>query len=116
MNTRSYDAALKSIERITHPGRPFLKPSRRFCSKGTQSFANTQFEQAIGCFNQSIALGGYNCKQRLMPFTGGVNPITGLNRMQEAARNFNDYLSLTPQKNNGNVCPCLLQSGIHSFP
>ena len=33
MNTRSYDAALKSIERITHPVRgPFWKPSRRFCS------------------------------------------------------------------------------------
>ena len=29
MNTRSYDAALKSIERIAHPGRAFWKPSRR---------------------------------------------------------------------------------------
>ena len=27
MNTRSYDAALKSIERITHPGRAILAVS-----------------------------------------------------------------------------------------
>lgn len=33
-----------------------------------------------------------------MPFTGGVNPITG-ERHAGSRRNFNDYLSLTPQKN-----------------
>ena len=66
---------------------------------GTQSFANTQFEQAIGCFNQSIALGGYNLQTKADALYWRGESYYRLNRMQEAARNFNDYLSLTPQKN-----------------
>ena len=32
MNTRSYDAALKSLNALRIPAGPFWKPSRRFCS------------------------------------------------------------------------------------
>ena len=100
MNTRSYDAALKSIERITHPGRAILEAKQKILFQlGTQSFANTQFEQAIGCFNQSIALGGYNLQTKADALYWRGESYYRLNRMQEAARNFNDYLSLTPQKN-----------------
>ena len=87
MNTRSYEAALKSIERITHPG------------AATQSFANTQFQEAIGYFNQSIALGQYNLQTKADAIYWRGESYYRLNRMQEAARNFNEYLNLTPDRN-----------------
>ena len=100
MNTRSYDAALKSIERITHPSRAILEAKQKILFHlGTQYFANTQFERAILYFNQSIALGQYNLQTKANALYWRGESYYRLNRMQEAARNFNDYLSLTTQKN-----------------
>lgn len=100
MNTRSYDAALKSIERISHPGKSILEAKQKILFQlGTQSFANTQFEQAIGYFNQSIALGQYNLQTKADALYWLGESYYRLNRMQEAARNFNEYLSLTQQRN-----------------
>lgn len=100
MDTRSYDAALKSIERITHPSMAILEAKQKILFQlGTQSFANTQFEQAIGYFNQSIALGQYNLQTKADALYWRGESYYRLNRMQEAARNFNDYLAIAPQKN-----------------
>ena len=100
MNTRSYDAALKSIERIARPGKAILEAKQKVLFQlGTQSFANTQFEQAINYFNQSIALGQYNLQTKADALYWRGESYYRLNRMQEAARNFNEYLSLAPQKN-----------------
>lgn len=100
MNTRSYDAALKSIQRIAHPSRAILEAKQKILFQlGTQSFANTQFEQAINYFDQSIALGQYNLQTKADALYWRGESYYRLNRMQEAARSFNDYLSLTPQKN-----------------
>lgn len=100
MNTRSYDAALKSIERIAHPSRAILEAKQKILFHlGTQYFANTQFERAILYFNQSIALGQYNLQTKANALYWRGESYYRLNRMQEAARNFNDYLSLTTQKN-----------------
>lgn len=100
MNTRSYDAALKSIERISHPGKSILEAKQKILFQlGTQSFANTQFEQAIGYFNQSITLGQYNLQTKADALYWLGESYYRLNRMQEAARNFNEYLSLTQQRN-----------------
>ena len=61
LNTRSYDAALKSIDRITHPGTRIMEAKQKILFQlGTQAFANAAFEQAIDYFNQSIAIGQYN--------------------------------------------------------
>lgn len=100
MNTRSYDAALKSIERITHPSRAILEAKQKILFQlGTQSFANTQFEQAIGYFSQSVALGQYNLQTKADALYWLGESYYRLNRMQEASRNFNEYLSLTQQRN-----------------
>lgn len=66
---------------------------------GTQSFANTQFQEAIGYFNQSIALGQYNLQTKADAIYWRGESYYRLNRMQEAARNFNEYLNLTPDRN-----------------
>lgn len=101
MNTRSYDAALKSIDRISRPGTPILEAKQKILFQlGTQSFANTAFEQAIGYFNQSIALGQYNRQTKADAFYWRGESYYRLNRMQEAARNFTDYLQLTTEPNN----------------
>ena len=100
MNTRSYEAALKSIERITHPGAAILEAKQKILFHlGTQSFANTQFQEAIGYFNQSIALGQYNLQTKADAIYWRGESYYRLNRMQEAARNFNEYLNLTPDRN-----------------
>lgn len=100
MNTRSYDAALKSIERITHPSKPILEAKQKILFQlGTQSFANTRFEQAVGRFDQSIALGQYNLQTKADALYWLGESYYHLNRMQEAARNFNEYLTLTQQRN-----------------
>lgn len=100
MNTRSYDAALKSIERITHPSKAILEAKQKILFQlGTQSFANTQFEQAIHYFNQSIALGQYNLQTKADALYWRGESYYRLDQMQEAASNFNDYLTLTAQKN-----------------
>ncbi len=100
MNTRSYDAALKSIERIARPSKAILEAKQKILFQlGTQSFANTQFEQAIGYFNQSVALGQYNLQTKADALYWLGESYYRLNRMQEASRNFNEYLSLTGQRN-----------------
>ena len=58
LNTRSYDAALESIDRITPPTRTVLEAKQKILFQlGTQQFTNAQFEQAASYFNQCLALG-----------------------------------------------------------
>lgn len=85
MNTRSYDAALKSIERITHPSKAILEAKQKILFQlGTQAFANTQFEQAIKSFSQSIALGQYNLQTKANALYWRGESYYRLSRMQEA--------------------------------
>lgn len=100
MNTRSYEAALKSIERIAHPGTAILEAKQKILFHlGTQSFANAQFQEAIGYFNQSVALGQYNLQNKADAIYWRGEAYYRLNRMQEAASNFSEYLNLTPDRN-----------------
>ena len=100
LNTRSYDAALKSIDRITHPGTRIMEAKQKILFQlGTQAFANAAFEQAIDYFNQSIAIGQYNRQTKADALYWRGESYYRLNRMQEAARNFIDYLQLTQQTN-----------------
>ena len=100
LNTRSYEAALKSIERIAHPGTRIMEAKQKILFQlGTQAFANASFEQAIGYFNQSVAIGQYNRQTKADALYWRGESYYRLNRMQEAARNFIDYLQLTQQTN-----------------
>lgn len=99
MTTRSYEAALKSIERISRPGRAILEAKQNILFQlGAQEFTNTQFLQAIDYFTKSIALGQYNVQTKADACYWRGESYYRLNRMQEAARNFNDYLSVTTQR------------------
>ncbi len=59
--TRSYEAALQSIERIRQPGRRILEAKQRILFQlGTQALANTQLSEAADYFRRSLATGNYD--------------------------------------------------------
>ncbi len=95
MNTRSYEAALASIERITRPGNEILASKQKILFHlGTQAFANTLFEQAISRFDASAALGNHNTRIHADALYWRGEAYYRLNRLPEAARDFHAYLSL----------------------
>ena len=101
MNTRSYDAALKSIDRIAKPSAQILEAKQKILFQlGTQAFANADFTQALKYLNQSIAIGQYNRQTKADAYYWCGESYYRLNRMTEATRDFNAYLQLTTQPNN----------------
>lgn len=101
MNTRSYEAALKSISRIAQPGKRILEAKQKILFQlGTQAFANTNFDLAIDYFNQSINLGQYNRQTKADAQYWRGESYYRLGKMPEAARNFSEYLQLTQQTTN----------------
>lgn len=101
LNTRSYEAALKSIDRIAQPGKRILEAKQKILFQlGTQAFANARFEEAIGYFDRSIALGQYNRQTKADALYWRGEAYYRLDRLQEAARNFAQYLQLTQQTAN----------------
>lgn len=58
VNTYSYDAALKSVNRITKPSAQILEAKQKILlQSGIQSFANADSEQALKYLNQSTVIG-----------------------------------------------------------
>ena len=100
LNTRSYEAALKSIGRIARPSTKILEAKQKILFQlGTQAFANASFEPAIDYFNQSVALGQYNRQTHADACYWRGEAYHRLNRIQDAARNFSEYLRLNRQTN-----------------
>ncbi len=100
MNTRSYEAALKSIDRIARPGTRILEAKQKILFQlGTQAFANSRFEEAAAYFDRSLALGQYNRQTKADALYWRGESFYRLNRMTEATRSFNEYLQTTQQTN-----------------
>ena len=58
MNTRSYEVALRSIEKITHPSARILEAKQKLLFRmGTQLFAQADYRNAIDYFTRSLQLG-----------------------------------------------------------
>ena len=58
LNTRSYEAALQSIGRISRPTRTVLEAKQKILFQlGTQAFTNAHFDEAADYFSQSLAMG-----------------------------------------------------------
>lgn len=94
MDTRSYEAALQSINRIGQPGRAILEAKQKILFRlGTQAFANTQLDRAADYFDRSIAIGKYNrqTKAEALYWRGEVAYRQG--RMQAAESDFSAYLN-----------------------
>ncbi|MEG1866780.1 MAG: tetratricopeptide repeat protein [Bacteroides sp.] len=101
LNTRSYEAALKSISRIVQPSRRLLEAKQKILFQlGTQDFANTRFEQAIGYFDAAADLGQYNKQIKADALYWRGEAYDRLNQTTQATRDFTDYLQLTQQTDN----------------
>ncbi len=99
MNTRSYDAALKSIARIDRPSARILEAKQKLLFQmGVQSFANSEFNEAIEYFSNSLVLGQYNPQTRAEAAYWRGESYYRLDKVAEASRNFKDYLTLTKSK------------------
>ena len=103
MSTRSYEAALKSIERIQQPTPQIRRAKARIQFQlGAQAFANTDFTQALDRFRQARATAsalGNEAKDILcnsLYWEGET--LYRLGQMPQAARCFNNYLSTTTDR------------------
>lgn len=116
MNTRSYDAALRSIERIARPGIAILEAKQKILFQlGTQAFANTQFAEAENYFRQSIALGSYNRQTHAEALYWLGEACYRQQRMSEAESSFNQYLSLNRQTDTETVALAYYNLGYIAF-
>lgn len=99
MNTRSYEAALQSIERITQPTPSILEAKQKILFQlGTQDFANAQFAKAIQYFSQSITLGNYNRQTKADALYWRGEAHYRLNQLNEATRDLHSYQQQTTDR------------------
>ena len=99
MNTRSYDAALKSIAKISQPGPRILEAKQKILFRlGTQAFVNADFVQARQYFDRSLEVGAYDAETWANTYywRGEVSYRQGY--YQAAAKDFRMYLEQTKNK------------------
>ena len=69
MNTRSYEAALQSMDRIAQPSDAILEARQQVLLQlGIQAYTNTQWEQAADYLTQSLALGRFNAQTQAQAY------------------------------------------------
>jgi TolA-binding protein len=99
MNTRSYEEALQSIDRIANPGADILEAKQRILFQlGTQAFANGGYTEAIDYFNRAAAQRPSNQQTAADAIYWRGETYYRQGRSDEAARDFNTYLRTTPDK------------------
>ncbi len=100
MNTRSYMAALQSIEKISQPGPRILEVKQKLLFRiGTQAFAQTAFENAIDYFSQSLQLGIYNQQTKANAYFWRGESKYRLQQYAQAAADYRQYLEFATDKN-----------------
>lgn len=100
LNTRDYEAALKSIERISRPTARIMEAKQNILFQlGTQAFVNAAFEKAVTYLNESIAIGQYNAQTKADAYYWRGESYYRLNAMDSAQRDYSEYLALTTQQN-----------------
>lgn len=100
MNTRSYEAALRSIDKIASPGSRILEAKQKILFRlGTQAFANADFSKAIEDFTLSLSLGKYNVQTKADAYYWRGESRYRLGSYTEASTDYRQYLEFTQDKN-----------------
>lgn len=96
MNTRSYEAALQSINRIHTPSTTILEAKQNVLLQlGIQAYANTLWDRAIDYLNQSIAIGAPGAAlQEAYYWRGETYYRQG--KLNQADSDLTTYLRLNP--------------------
>ena len=98
-NTRNYQAALTSINKIKQPDNKILKAKQRiYFQLGIEYFTNSQIDKAIQNFTQAIVLGNYDLEMKAQScfWRGECRYRKG--EYDKAASDYRAYLSTTGQK------------------
>ena len=116
MNTRSYDAALKSIAKISKPGPRIMEAKQKILFRlGTQAFANARFEEALQYFNRSLEVGQYNFATQADASYWRGEAYYRLKNYKAAGQDFRKYLELTKNKRSPEYGLALYNLGYADF-
>ena len=116
MNTRSYEAALKSIAKIEHPGARIMEAKQKILFRlGTQAFANADFHEAIEYFNRSLAIGQYNMATKADAYYWRGEANYRLEHYAQAGNDLRRYLEFAPDKTNREYGLALYNLGYTDF-
>jgi TolA-binding protein len=100
LTTRNYQAALTSIEKIARPGRKILEAKQSVLFQlGTQAFANTDMDKALGYFNRAIEMGDYHSDSRIGAFFWRGETYYRMDRFDDAIADYRTYTGNTRQRN-----------------
>ena len=116
MNTRSYDAALKSIAKISKPGPRIMEAKQRILFRlGTQSFANADFAQALQYFNRSLEIGQFNAATQADAYYWRGEANYRLENYQNAGKDLRRYLDLATNKRSSEYALAMYNLGYTDF-
>ena len=116
MNTRSYEAALKSIAKIEHTGARIMEAKQKILFRlGTQAFANADFHEAIEYFNRSLAIGQYNMATKADAYYWRGEANYRLEHYAQAGNDLRRYLEFAPDKTNREYGLALYNLGYTDF-
>ena len=116
MNTRSYDAALKSIAKISKPGPRIMEAKQKILFRlGTQAFANAQFAEALQYFNRSLEIGQYNAATQADAYYWRGEANYRLENYKAASKDLRRYLELAKNKRSQEYGLALYNLGYADF-
>lgn len=116
MNTRSYATALASIAKISHPGNRILEAKQKLLFRiGTQSFAQSNFDEAIDYFTRSLQLGQYNKQTQADAYYWRGESKYRKEMFSQAASDFKLYMNYTPNKKSEEYGLALYNLGYTDF-
>ncbi len=116
LNTRSYMAALRSIDKISQPGPRILEAKQKLLFRlGTQAFAQGAFENAADYFTRSLQLGQYNQQTKADAFYWRGESKYRMGQYQQAANDLQLYLEFATDKNTQEYGLALYNLGYTAF-
>lgn len=116
MSTRSYEAALGSIQRIAHPNHRIMEAKQRILFQmGTERLANADFTGAEQMFSQAIVLGQYNRQTMAEAYYWRGETRYRQNRFGEAQSDFHLFLLQNTEPKNEMVAMARYNLGYIAF-
>ena len=116
MNTRSYDAALKSMAKISKPGPRIMEAKQKILFRlGTQSFANAKFAEALQYFNRSLEIGRYNSATQADAYYWRGEANYRLENYKAAGQDLRRYVELAKNKRSQEYALALYNLGYTDF-
>lgn len=116
LNTHSYEAALRSIAKISNPGPRILEAKQKLLFRmGTQLFAQADFPKAATLFSQSLQLGAFDQQTKADAYYWRGESEYRMEQYSRAADDFHQYMEFTPQKDTQEYALALYNLGYIHF-